>query len=202
MTQTVTRLYDNYDDAAFIVGELERGGIPARDISIVANNAEEWYPDDDDDEDRTSPAGTGAGIGSVIGGGAGLLAGLGIVAIPGVGPVVAAGVLAATAAGAIAGAAAGAAAGGLVGALTHHGISEENAHVYAEGVRRGGTLVSVRSESLAMGDIDAIMSRRPTVDIAARGQYYRDSGWRKFDESQPPYTPDEIRRERDLYPRV
>jgi hypothetical protein len=202
MMQTITRLYDNYDDAAFIVGELERAGVPARDISLVANNVAEWHPHDDAVEDDGSPAGTGAGIGGVIGGGAGLLAGLGIVAIPGVGPVVAAGVLVATAAGAIAGAAAGAAAGGLVGALTRHGVSEENAHVYAEGVRRGGTLVSVRTDVLPLGDIDAIMSRRPTVDIAAREQYYRDSGWRQFDETQPPYTPDEIRRERDLYPRV
>ena len=36
-------------------------------------------------------AGTGAGIGTVLGGGAGLLTGLGIMAVPGVGPIVAAG---------------------------------------------------------------------------------------------------------------
>ena len=75
-----------------------------------------------------------------MGGTAGLPAGLGLLAIPGLGPVVAAGWLAATAVGA----AAGAATGGIVGALTEAGVSEEEAHSYAEGVRRGGTLVSAR----------------------------------------------------------
>ncbi|MGF6178734.1 hypothetical protein ABIE33_007054 [Ensifer sp. 4252] len=59
-------------------------------------------------------------------------------ASPGVGPVVAAGWLAATAAGAIA----GSAVGGIIGALTDSGVPEEDAHVYAEGVRRGETLVT------------------------------------------------------------
>ena len=69
-----------------------------------------------------------------------LLAGLGLLAIPGVGPVVAAGWLVATAAGA----AAGGLTGGIVGALTQAGVSDEDAQVYAEGVRRGGTLVTAR----------------------------------------------------------
>ena len=75
-----------------------------------------------------------------VSGTAGLLAGLGLLAIPGLGPVVAAGWLAATAVGA----AAGAATGGVVGALTEAGVSREDADSYAEGVRRGGTLVSAR----------------------------------------------------------
>jgi hypothetical protein len=61
-------------------------------------------------------------------------------AIPGLGPVVAAGWLTATAVGA----AAGAATGGIVGALTEAGVSKDDASLYAEGVRRGGTLVSAR----------------------------------------------------------
>jgi hypothetical protein len=67
---------------------------------------------------------------SAVGGAVGLLAGLGLLAIPGIGPVVAAGWLVSTAAGA----AAGGATGGLIGALTQAGVSEEDAHVYAEGV--------------------------------------------------------------------
>ena len=86
----------------------------------------------------------GAGIGAAVGGIGGLLAGLGLIAIPGIGPVVAAGWLAATAAGAAGGALVGAAAGGLVGALTQAGVPENDAHVYAEGIRRGGTLVTAK----------------------------------------------------------
>src|SRR6201988_4752355 len=116
-------------------------------VSLVANNSDGWYSTDkkvdrdrDGVDDRAESAGKGAGIGAGIGGTAGLLAGLGLLAIPGLGPVVAAGWLAATAVGA----AAGAATGGIIGALTEAGVSEEDAHTYAEGVRRGGTLVSAR----------------------------------------------------------
>ena len=69
-----------------------------------------------------------------------MLAGLGLLAIPGLGPVVAAGWLASTALGA----AVGGAAGGLIGALTAAGVSKEDADIYAEGIRRGGTLVTAR----------------------------------------------------------
>src|SRR6059058_1953669 len=148
MTTTISRLYDTYSDAERAVTRLEEAGVPHSDISIVANNSDNWYGsrsgkvdrDADGVDDRAEGAGKGAGIGAGIGGAAGLLAGLGLLAIPGLGPVVAAGWLASTAVGA----AAGAATGGIVGALTEAGISKEDAHVYAEGVRRGGTLVSGR----------------------------------------------------------
>ena len=118
------------------VQRLEAAGVPHSEISIVANNSDGWFSSDkkvdrdrDGVDDRAEGAGAGAGIGAGIGGTAGLLAGLGLLAIPGLGPVVAAGWLAATAVGA----AAGAATGGVVGALTQAGVSEEDAHMYAEG---------------------------------------------------------------------
>src|SRR6185312_712604 len=138
--KTITGLFDNYDDAKDSVAELEATGIPNSDISLVANNSDGWY--DDDRSEAGEDAAGGAGIGAVVGGAGGLLTGLGIMAVPGVGPVVAAGWLAATAVGAIAGAAVGGAAGGIIGAMTDSGIPESDAHVYAEGVRRGGTLVT------------------------------------------------------------
>jgi hypothetical protein len=61
--------------------------------------------------------------------------------------VVAAGPLAT----ALVGAGVGAATGGLIGALVGLGISKEDANAYAEGVRRGGSLVVVRSDD-AMAD--------------------------------------------------
>jgi hypothetical protein len=39
---------------------------------------------------------------------------------------------------------AGAAVGGIVGLLKDHGVSEEEAEFYEEGIRRGGSLVTVR----------------------------------------------------------
>ena len=198
MTQTVTGLFDRYQDASAAVRELEGIGIPRSDVSIVANNI---VPVDADDRpsNAAADAGTGAGIGAAAGGGLGLLAGLGLMAIPGVGPVVAAGWLIATAAGAVAGAAAGGATGGIIGAMTESGVPATDANVYAEGVRRGGVLVTARVSEDRTTQARAIIQRSRSVDIATRGSAYRQAGWSKFDEAAPVYTDEQIRRERGLY---
>jgi len=78
-----------------------------------------------------------------IGGVVGLAAGMVAIAIPGIGPFLAAGPLATTLAGAVGGMTVGAATGGVIGLLRDHGISEEEAEFYAEGVKRGGALVTI-----------------------------------------------------------
>jgi len=99
----------------------------------------------------------------------GLLAGIGSLAIPGVGPVVAAGWLVAT----LAGAGLGAVGGGLVGALTGAGISHEEAETYNEGVKRGGSLVTVQVEYGGnAGRIHDIMARRSPVNWQERRTAY------------------------------
>src|SRR5215217_6377675 len=134
---TVCRVYDSYAQARAAVDAVQGAGVPASDVSIVANK---YVSAEHADVHDVPEAAKGAGIGGALGGGAGLLAGLGLLAIPGLGPVVAAGWLASTAVGA----AAGAATGGIVGALVDAGVSKDDASRYAEGVRRGGTLVSAR----------------------------------------------------------
>jgi hypothetical protein len=84
MTQTVTALYDNYDDAISATRALEDAGIPASEISVVSNNADNRY-NPDHTTNAAEDAGKGAGIGAVVGGIGGLLTGLGLMAIPGVG---------------------------------------------------------------------------------------------------------------------
>ncbi|WP_192361515.1 hypothetical protein [Mesorhizobium mediterraneum] len=192
--KTVTGLFDNYDDASNAVGELEATGIPHSDISIVANNSSDWY--DDDRSEAAEDAAGGAGIGAVVGGTGGLLTGLGIMAIPGVGPVVAAGWLAATAVGALAGAAVGGAAGGIIGALTDSGVPESDAHVYAEGIRRGGTLVTAKVADELVPSVEQILSQSRSVDVAERRRDYEAGGWTGFDTEAEDYTPDEIELER------
>ena len=199
MTQTVTGLYDTYDAAVSAVNDLEAAGVPHSEISIVANNVDNRY-----DRDRTShagaDAGTGAGIGAAVGGVGGLLTGLGLLAIPGVGPVVAAGWLVATAVGAVGGAVVGGAAGGLVGSLTGAGVPEHDANFYAEGVRRGGTLVTARVDDARAPAAREILQRHNWVDPAVRGAAYREGGWTGFDANAPAYTADEIEAERRRYP--
>ena len=201
MTTTISRLYDNYSDAEQAVRRLESAGVPHSDISIVANNSDDWYSnkgkvdrDRDGTDDRAEGAATGAGIGAGLGGAAGLLAGLGLLAIPGLGPVVAAGWLVSTATGA----AAAAAAGGIIGALTQAGVAEEDAHRYAEGIRRGGTLVSARVPDGDKARLEPMLAQS-SVDLNQRSAAWQQSGWSRFDAGSPPLAPDEIRRERELY---
>lgn len=198
MTQTVTALYDTYDDAVSAVNALEASGMPRSDISIVSNNVDNRY-DKNRPTKAAEDAGKGAGIGAAVGGVGGLLTGLGLMAIPGVGPVVAGGWLVATAAGAAAGAAVGGAAGGLVGSLTKVGVPERDAHFYAEGVRRGGTLVTASVEDSRASAAREILQRYKWVDPDVRGAAYRESGWNSFDESAPPYTPEQVAAERARY---
>lgn len=204
MTQTLTGLFDGYDDARRAVQDLEAAGVPHRDVSIVASNAHGEHggntgavADHADDD-----AGKGAGVGAAVGGVGGLLAGLGLLAIPGLGPIVAAGWLVSTLAGAATGAAIGGAAGGLVGALMHAGVPEEDAHVYAEGVRRGGSLVTARVDDTLVSTARRILSDDRTVDLHARGQAYRQQGWTRFDDTAPAYTADQVSAERTRFERI
>jgi hypothetical protein len=195
--RTVTGLYDSYEDAAQAVRSLEAAGISHRDVSLIVNNVDNRYAPSDRvkaKEAAKTGAGAGASVGTVVGGGAGLLAGLGVLAIPGVGPVVAAGWLVATAAGA----AAGAAAGGLIGSLTGAGVSKDHAHVYAEGVRRGGSLVTARVDEGRVAAVEQIMRRSRWVDPDKRAKLYRDGGWTSFDERAAPYSSEELARQRNL----
>lgn len=212
-TRTITHLYDTFDEAAHAVGALTSAGIPDREISLVGTDGQHGTAATDtslgiappigaapiaptatpvvatatagDQHSTAVGAGAGATLGTVVGGGAGLLAGIGALAIPGVGPVVAAGWLVAT----LTGAGAGAAAGGLLGSLTGAGVSEPEANVYAEGVRRGGTLLSVRADESQAAMIEDILGDTHAVNITERGGEYRAGGWDAFDPAAPGYTP-------------
>jgi len=204
-TRTITRLYDSYDEATRAVQALEAAGVPHDDISLVgsahdrATAGEGGTATTDGDSGAATGAGTGATLGTLVGGGAGLLAGIGALAIPGVGPIVAAGWLVA----ALTGAGVGAAAGGLLGSLTGAGVSEEDAHVYAEGVRRGGTMLTARVEEGQAARVESVLaSSGGHVDVAARRSEYQSEGWSRFDPAAPGYTTTEVQSERKRRVRV
>jgi hypothetical protein len=191
--RTFSRLYDNHDDALQVVEAMEQAGFRHEDVSLVASNVGERYDSAGNIRPAVEPAvvetesadraGAGAGMGAAVGAGAGLLAGIGMIAIPGIGPIVAAGWLATT----LAGAAVGAAAGGLVGSLVASGVPEEDANLYAEGIRRGSSLVTVRADESRAADIERIFAMRSAVDPAARRREYQDAGWRRFDPAASEY---------------
>jgi hypothetical protein len=203
MTRQVVGLFDSMRDAEAAVRDLQNIGIGNTDISFVGSRARGEYDETGayiarasgaDATESTEGAASGATGGAVLGGLAGVLLGLGALAIPGIGPVLAAGPFAAAigttgaAVGAgVVGAAAGAATGGLLGALVGAGIPEDDAHLYAEGIRRGGTLVSARVDESQVDAAMNIMDRHNVVDLDQRRTDWQAGGWTRFDENAAPY---------------
>jgi len=209
--KTVVGLFDNLSDARDAVSELADVGINRSEINLVANASAEEYSRYFDKSGKyvttetdagTSGAAAGAGIGAVLGGLGGLLVGMSLLPIPGIGPVVAAGPIGSALATAAVGAGLGAVAGGLIGALTDIGVPEEHAGYYTEGVRRGGSLVVVKTEASMLPRVTEILNRHNPIDVEQRVASWRSSGWKGYDKSARPYTVDEIMAERQSYANV
>ena len=194
-TKTVVGVFDSVRVAQDAVSALEREGISRGDISIVANQNAAGY-DTLDDRDKTSDVVADAGIGAAIGGLGGLLlAAAGAITIPVIGPVLAAGPIAA----ALTGAGIGAAAGGLIGALTESGVPEEDAKHYAEGVRRGDVLVTVRTKDASADRISSILDDHGAIDVENRVSSWKERGWSGYSNDAKPYSADELQTERSYY---
>jgi uncharacterized protein (TIGR02271 family) len=202
MAKTVVGLMNTTEEAQGVINSLINSGFDRKDVGMMARR------EGGEREGTGTYAGTetrtrkeadsggaleGAGTGAAIGGGAGLLVGLAALAIPGIGPIVAAGPIAT----ALTGLGIGAAAGGVIGALANMGVSEEDASYYAEGVRRGGVLVTVRAADEDAERAAEIMRNHGAVDIEERGQHWRKSGWNRFDEKAEPLSSKDISRERE-----
>jgi hypothetical protein len=197
MATTVIGLYDRLEDAQNAISELVSAGFQREDISMVAADTEGKFKTyvGAPGEDAGEGAATGAGVGAAVGGLGGLLIGLGALAIPGIGPVLAAGPIAS----ALIGMGVGAVTGGLIGALVDSGVPEEQANLYAEGVRRGGTLVKVTSREDRLDEATRILNRFNPIDIEERATTWRSEKWSGFDPSATPYTQTDFERERSRF---
>ncbi|HEX6386046.1 MAG TPA: general stress protein [Anaerolineae bacterium] len=197
--KTVVGLYDKLSNARDVVDDLVSAGFDPNEISLVASDRDKTYSAylerDDEADEAAEGAVAGALAGGAFGGLAGVLLGLGAFAIPGLGPVVAAGPIVAG----LAGAGIGAATGGVLGALIGWGIPEEEAEIYAEGVRRGGTLVAVRAAEHRVDEAVEIMYRHDPVDVERRSEYWRSTGWTGYDPDVEAYTATEVADERARY---
>jgi hypothetical protein len=134
------------DEVSFVAGDTSGHQIPA--LGPVETTGAE------------SQAAGDAFIGGVVG----LAAGMVAVVLPGIGPLIAAGPLAGTIAGAIGGLGVGAATGGIIGLLRDHGISEDEARFFAEGVKRGGSLVTVRTSEDRVDQARKTLERNGAID--------------------------------------
>lgn len=199
-TTTITALYDRTEDAHSALRDLQKMDIPHNDISLIANDATGEYSRSNGRNTSTeSDAAEGAVAGATFGGIGGLVVGLAALAIPGIGPVLAAGPLASALIAAGIGAGVGAVTGGIVGALTEMGVNEETAGYYAEGIRRGGTLLTVHVPENMSKQVMDVLNRHNAIDVEDRVSQWRESGWQTHDPNAKPYGVDEIESERNRY---
>jgi hypothetical protein len=192
--KTVVASFNRLADASAAMRDLRAAGFAETEINLVASRAARDVASDAGDvvADTASGAATGALAGGALGGAAGLAVSLMGLAIPGIGPILAAGPIAA----ALAGAGAGAVAGGVVGALTDVGVSETDAQIYAESVRRGGAVVTVRTDEARAAAAEEILDRHDAVDIEERVAEWKRSGWSGYDPDAPEWSAAQIEAER------
>ena len=191
MARTIIALFDNFKDAQDALDHLLASGFSQKDVSIMvpenrvdrarygAGNVVATT-----DYDAASGIATGAGTGAVIGGAAALIASLTNLALPVIGPVLTYGPISLVLA-TMLGAGAGAVAGGLVGALMEMGVPEEEARLYTEGIRRGGTLVAVRATEDQAQRAASILDEHNPIDIERRSVEWRGDGWTEETATQP-----------------
>ncbi len=84
-------------------------------------------------------------------------------------------------------------------ALTRYGIDSDEAGFYGEGLRRGGSLVVVRSQEQDADMAVDIMGEGNPVRYEDRNQSYKAAGHTAYDASAPNYSDDEMRTERARY---
>lgn len=182
--KTIIAVYDSQMQAHDAVHALHHEGFDKDQINLIASDVPVAHGEELDGDHIASTAGKGAAAGGVLGGITGLVVSLASLTVPGVGPVLAAGPIAMTTLG---GAALGAIAGGILGALVGLGIPESEAHIYAESIRRGGTVVGVTVEADLVEKATAVLDRFSPVDIDERAARWRQDGWTEFDEKAEPY---------------
>jgi hypothetical protein len=139
----MTGLFRDRESAEGAYRSLRDRGYGNDDVNLLmSDDTRKKYFADTDTEIGTKAwegAGKGAAIGGAVGGTLAALAAIGTtLALPGLGLLIAGPIAAG-----LAGAGAGGVTGGLVGALVGHGIPEERAKLYEQGIRDGGIVMGV-----------------------------------------------------------
>ncbi|MFP5512310.1 MAG: YsnF/AvaK domain-containing protein [Alphaproteobacteria bacterium] len=204
MTKTIVALYDHRSEAETASRDLQAAGFETSAVEILSHadlTSGGWSGSD------TTGLGTTTGDSSL--GAAGGMArtdlSTGYVAspntIPGssMGTGLGAGAGMGAGMGAGTGATTGTTAGGILTRLSGWGIPNQDAQVYAEGVRRGGSLLKLRLDEDDVDRAMEVLERGNVVDVEERGTAYRDSGWTGFDESADYYDDSSADEERLRY---
>ncbi|QJE71988.1 YsnF/AvaK domain-containing protein [Aerophototrophica crusticola] len=167
--KTILALYDDFANARRALERLHAENVSQQEISVIAADRDEAV------SKQLVTAGASSGGSGILGG---LLGGAKPRPVGGLGSVMASGPIAAGAHGP----------GGIVQSLVKAGVPNDDAHAYAEGIRRGGSLVSVHAHDADAARIISILQAEGPVDIDHRRSTYMSSGWSRFDENAGPYT--------------
>ena len=65
-------------------------------------------------------------------------------------------------------------------------MPEEEAHYYAEGVRRGGVLLTVHAADDMAERAASVLATHHPIDLTQRVEEWRQSGWSRFDADAEP----------------
>lgn len=182
--ETIAALFMDFENANTAIEKLQASGFAPDSINVLVRDTAlaERLGGDTEVKDVASRAGVGALSGGLGGGLLGLLIGIGALAIPGIGPVFAAGSMAAALGLTAGGAGVGAAVGGILGAMTGLSITEEDAQVFAEGVKRGGILVVVQAPEIRADEVRDIFHDADAADVNTLRESWRQEGWTGFEE--------------------
>jgi hypothetical protein len=145
-SRVLTGMFRDRDSAEQAYNSLSSRGYTHNDVDLVMSDEtrKRHFGEDTTDTELGTKAmegvGTGASIGGTLGAIAGAIAAIGTsLVIPGLGLVVAGPIAAG-----LAGAGAGGLTGGLIGGLVGHGIPEDRAKRYEEGIKNGHIMMGVR----------------------------------------------------------
>ncbi len=204
MTKTIVALYDHRSEAETASRDLQAAGFESSAVEILSHadlTSGGWSGSD------TTGLGTTTGDSSV-----GAASGMartdlstGYVASPntvpgsGMGTGLGTGTGMGAGMGSTAGSTTGTTGGGILTRLSGWGIPNQDAQVYAEGVRRGGSLLKLRLDEEDVDRAMEVLERGNVVDVEERSTAYRNSGWTGFDESADYYDESSAEEERLRY---
>lgn len=192
MAKTVVGLFDEIVDAEAVVRELIEEGAQREHISLIRTGSDIYG------QSFGAPISGTTASGAAVGGArtelGSLLSNIRTVTLPGIGLTHAAGPLAT-----VLSRTEGGERHQLLDELIARGISEEDAGCYAEGVRRGCTLVLLRVHDEDAADVAQIMERHGAVNIHERAARWRERRWTGFQPTATPLSRDEFMRERELH---
>ncbi len=151
-SRMTTGLFTDRESAERAYGTLNSRGYSKDDVNLLmSDDTRKKYFTDADTELGTKAwedAGKGAAIGGGVGATLAAIAAIGTtLALPGLGLLIAGPIAAA-----LAGGGAGALTGGLIGALVGHGIPEEDAKRYEQGIKDGGIVMGVNPRTTEDAD--------------------------------------------------